>query len=132
MEVKGHASIRVWQEFKNASGSWSAWNDHHLGEVVQYVNGESVLAGKCKVCGGTSQATCTTCKGTGKAVCPSCQGRKQVLESELKRNPAPAGTTSPAAPTSAPKPQTRFELKDGRVSSAANHRHRQLRHYPHR
>jgi hypothetical protein len=118
MEVKGHAGNRVWQEFKRANGTWAAWNDHHLGEVIAYENGNPVLKGKCPVCTGTTQVACTACKGAGETTCSLCQGNRTLLESELAKKAAPA--TSPffqAAPTAPapPKPQFRFELKDGRV-----------------
>jgi len=116
MEVKGHAGIRVWQKFNKAGGGWNAWNDHHLGEVVEYQNGNPVLVGKCKVCDGTTKIPCATCKGTGEITCPLCKGTKVMADMPSPpAAPAAAPVTATAAPKAAASVSTRFELKDGRV-----------------
>lgn len=97
MNVPGHAPTELWQRFTTAKG-YRAWNQSHLGEVVEMRDGDAVLVGKCPVCAGTTRVKCATCDGTGQANCALCKGAGQVLQS--------------VQPVVMPG---EFPLKDGRV-----------------
>jgi hypothetical protein len=81
MDVAGHPATDIWQRFSKASGGWQAWNQNHVGDVIEYQNGDPVDTGKCKVCGGTGKVKCPVCKGTGYVACPICDGKKVVPQS---------------------------------------------------
>jgi hypothetical protein len=83
MDVKGHSPDELWRNFedKDHGGGSVAWNQHHLGEVIEYQNGRAVNVGRCKICGGTTKASCPVCKGKSAIVCPVCGGEKVVPES---------------------------------------------------
>lgn len=97
MQVEGHAPSELWQKFKTAKG-YRAWNQNHLGEVVEVRDGDAFLMGKCPVCGGTTKVKCGACDGTGLTKCRLCNGSGQVAQS-----------VQPAVPPG------EFPLKDGRV-----------------
>ncbi|HXE42279.1 MAG TPA: hypothetical protein VN516_04570 [Candidatus Baltobacteraceae bacterium] len=104
MDVDNHPATDIWQKFTKGSGGWSAWNQNHVGDVIEYQNGDPVNVGKCKVCSGTGKVKCTLCNGTGEINCPLCDGKKVVPESwtafdnpKMKNHPE------------------HFKLKDGRT-----------------
>jgi hypothetical protein len=80
MDVAGHSPTDLWQQFFNESGlgGYQAFNQTHVGDVIEYQNGVAVDTGKCKICGGTGKVTCSVCKGTGKVTCPICNGKKFI------------------------------------------------------
>jgi hypothetical protein len=81
LKVEGHAPTELWQKFPKKKGGYSAWNQNHVGEVVEIRDGEPVLAGKCPVCGGAAKIKCSACEGTGQAKCLLCAGTGQVAVS---------------------------------------------------
>ena len=104
MDVTGHPPTDLWQKFSNADGTYTAWNQNHIGQIIQMQNGKAVNVGNCPVCGGTGHVKCSVCKGTGEAVCTLCDGKKVVPESWSAFDN--------------PKMKTRpshFTLKDGRT-----------------
>ncbi len=104
MEVANHPPTDLWQKFQQADGTWQAWNQNHVGQVIEMQNGKAVNVGNCPVCGGTAHVKCPVCKGTGEVVCTICEGKKIVPESWSAFDN--------------PKMKTRpghFTLKDGRT-----------------
>jgi len=104
MDVAGHPPTDLWRKFSKGSGGWSAWNQNHVGDIIEYQNGDPVDVGKCKICGGTGKVKCTLCNGTGEITCPICEGKKVVPEfwtafdnPKMKNRPG------------------HFKLKDGRI-----------------
>jgi hypothetical protein len=97
LKVEGHGPNELWQKFTTAKG-YRAWNQSHLGEVVEMRNGDAVLVGKCPVCGGTTKIKCSVCAGEGQVKCLLCNGTGQVAQS-----------VQPAVQPG------EFALKDGRV-----------------
>ena len=82
LDVAGHDKSELWQKFYASDGrKWGAWNQHHIGEVIEMQNGAPVNVGKCKICGGTTHVPCTTCNGTGMIICDICDGKKAVPQS---------------------------------------------------
>ncbi len=81
MDVQGHPPTDIWQKFKTANRTWAAWNQNHVGDVIEYQNGNPVNIGKCKICGGTGHVKCKICDGSGEIDCPMCDGKKVVPES---------------------------------------------------
>jgi len=79
--VAGHDPEELWQKFNQSDGSWQAWNQGHLGEVIEMQEGKAVNVGKCKVCAGAGKIKCGVCNGTGLVVCPTCGGKKVVSSS---------------------------------------------------
>lgn len=75
MTVAGHGPNELWITFRGAKG-WRSWNQNHVGEVVQYQNGEPVNVGRCPICGGATTVVCSSCKGSGKQPCDICSGKK--------------------------------------------------------
>ncbi len=78
MEVAGHPASDVWQKFDQSDGSWVAYNQGHVGHVIEMQNGRAVDSGPCKICNGTGKVTCSVCNGTDKVVCPICGGKKFI------------------------------------------------------
>ena len=104
MDVAGHPPTDLWQKFPKAEGGYTAWDQNHVGQVIEIQNGNPVNVGNCKICGGTSRVKCPVCKGTGEVVCTLCEGKKVVPESWTAFDN--------------PKMKTRpshFKLKDGRA-----------------
>ncbi|MDB6093631.1 MAG: hypothetical protein JWM32_1193 [Verrucomicrobia bacterium] len=95
MPVAGHPDSDWWQKFYMEDGRYQAWNQHHLGEVVEMRNGTPTIAGRCAMCKGTTKVPCPGCAGKGEVECPLCRGLGQVA-------------TTVHAPDEIP-------LKDGRV-----------------
>jgi hypothetical protein len=81
LDVPGHPSSDIWQQFYQSDGSYEAYNQGHLGHVIVMENGMAVDTGPCKICGGTGKVPCSVCKGTGQVVCPICEGKKYVPDS---------------------------------------------------
>jgi len=54
MQVAGHAGTDLWIKFPYRGGSRS-WNQNHIGEVIEYVNGMPENKGACPICGGTGR-----------------------------------------------------------------------------
>jgi len=104
MEVAGHPPTDLWQKFFTAGGGYQAWNQNHVGQVVEMRDGKPVNIGNCPVCGGTGKVKCPVCKGTGEAVCSVCEGKKVVPES----------WTAFDNPRMKSRP-SQFKLKDGRT-----------------
>jgi hypothetical protein len=46
----------VWIKFSYAGGH-HAWNQNHIGDVIEYVNGRPENKGPCQICGGTTKVT---------------------------------------------------------------------------
>jgi hypothetical protein len=103
MQVEGHSPNDVWQKFPKDGGGWEAWNQSHVGEVIEKQNGRPVNIGKCRICLGTLLVKCPTCNGASQVTCDFCAGRKVV----------PAFWTEFNNPKQKVKPAV-VELKDGR------------------
>jgi len=118
MKVSGHDPSELWQKFRNKKGSgWQAWNQHHVGEVVEYQNGVATIAGKCKVCGGTGKEACATCHKEGKLTCPVCHGKGEIPNAVTTLAPAAAKAKIPASvipPAEAAGTPEVFRLRNGR------------------
>jgi hypothetical protein len=54
MHVDGHPDTDVWMKFVNADGHPVAYNQGHVGHVIEQVNGKYTDTGVCPVCGGTT------------------------------------------------------------------------------
>jgi hypothetical protein len=78
MEVAGHPASDVWQKFNQGDGSYTAYNQNHVGHVIAMQNGKAVDAGPCNTCGGTGKVDCSVCQGTGREACPICGGKKFI------------------------------------------------------
>src|SRR4051812_34730797 len=104
LEVAGHAPDELWQKFYGSDGKYTAWNQKHLGEVIEIQNGKAVNIGKCRQCGGTAKVNCATCKGAGEIVCPTCNGKKVI-----SANLAAIGAQKARASLK------KIQLKDGRT-----------------
>ncbi len=105
MTVAGHPPTDLWQEFYSSNGRpYGAWNQSHVGDVIEMQNGTPVNIGKCKICGGTGHVLCTKCQGTGIIVCDICDGKKVV----------PVSWTAFKNPK-LKNPPSEFKLKDGRI-----------------
>jgi hypothetical protein len=75
MNVAGHRPSELWMRFDNDDGTWVAWSQAHIGQVIEKVDGRWVNKGKCPVCGGKgvkpcprchAGLACTRCAGTGR------------------------------------------------------------------
>lgn len=55
MDVKGHPPTDVWMTFTDDKGSWVAFNQNHVGHVIQRVNGTPTDVGVCPVCKGSTR-----------------------------------------------------------------------------
>lgn len=104
MHVDGHPDTDVWQNFHQANGTSQAWNQGHVGEVIEMRGGVAVNTGKCPVCGGRGKVACKACSGTARLVCPICEGKKVVPENWTAFN-------NPKVKN----PPTMIQLKDGRT-----------------
>jgi hypothetical protein len=78
--VAGHSPSDLWMKFTQNDGSYHAWNQNHIGQIIKMENGRAVNAGNCPVCGGTTKVTCQMCKGTGQQACLICEGKKIIPE----------------------------------------------------
>lgn len=81
MYVKDHPDTDLWHKFDYSNGGWSAYNQGHVGHVIQLINGHWTDVGICPVCNGTGKAVCPVCNG--KKVCPTCHG-KGTIEKEVR------------------------------------------------
>jgi len=54
--LAGHPG-ELWMKFPNASGQggYQAWSQHHIGQLITYVNGIAQNQGVCPTCGGTGK-----------------------------------------------------------------------------
>jgi hypothetical protein len=52
MHVDGHPDTDIWMQFVDARGGVSAFNQHHIGHVIEPVNGVFTDKGVCPVCRG--------------------------------------------------------------------------------
>jgi hypothetical protein len=102
MTVAGHPPTDVWQKFTADDGRWQAYNQNHVGHVLQTIDGLPKDVGPCPICHGKTKVKCPVCKGTGEMVCSLCAGKKVVPESwtafdnpKMKNRPS------------------RFKMKDG-------------------
>jgi hypothetical protein len=55
MEVEGHPDTDVWMKFRNDDGTTRAYNQQHIGHVIELVNGTYTDTGVCPVCRGTTR-----------------------------------------------------------------------------
>lgn len=78
LDVPGHPPTDIWQKFYQADGSYMAYNQNHVGHVIQMQNGKAVDTGPCPLCGGTGKVPCSVCKGTGQETCLICGGKKFI------------------------------------------------------
>jgi len=104
MHVDGHPDSDIWQKFYTAGGGYQAWNQNHVGDVIQMQGGVPTDIGKCTVCGGTGKTKCAVCKGTGEVMCAICGGTKVV----------PVSWTAFDNPKMKDRP-SKFTLKDGKI-----------------
>jgi len=63
-------------EFRNANGTAQYVSQNHVGQTVEFKNGEWVLGGPCALCQGSTRIVCPSCRG--KNDCPACGGKGQV------------------------------------------------------
>jgi hypothetical protein len=61
----------MWKKFPVANG-YMEWSEHHVGQVVQKVDGQWQNLGTCPVCGGATKITDPVCRGTSEMPCPVC------------------------------------------------------------
>jgi hypothetical protein len=64
-----------WKKFNGPNGSSVEWSEHHVGQVVDKVNGSWQNLGTCPVCGGFAKITDMVCRGTSEMPCPTCSRR---------------------------------------------------------
>jgi hypothetical protein len=64
-----------WKRFNGPNGAWWEWSEHHIGQVVDKVNGQWQNLGTCPVCGGVSTITDPVCRGSSEMPCPTCVKR---------------------------------------------------------
>src|SRR6516164_1179980 len=76
MQVTGHPPTDIWQKFPKPGGGWTAYNQNHVGHVIELRNGDWVDTGPCPVCHGKGKIECAKCGGTGEIVCNVCEGTK--------------------------------------------------------
>jgi hypothetical protein len=76
MDVAGHSPDELWMVFEHPSGGWSAWNQSHVGDAIELVDGAWTNTGKCKLCNGTGRMPCPVCHGEKK--CPICGGEGKL------------------------------------------------------
>lgn len=81
MDVAGHPPTDLWQKFDRPAGQWRAYNQNHVGHIIEYRNGDWVDTGPCPICHGKGKVPCSKCDGTGEVVCDLCEGTKVVPES---------------------------------------------------
>lgn len=127
MEVAGHPPTDVWQVFRyktNSRSGYQAWNQAHVGQVIEMVDGMPTNVGDCKICHGTTRVPCPTCQGKAEVVCPVCHGAKMLAPAKAPGAPVaaakPAASAAPAvlAPSvdEVPPPATQtFRLKNGKT-----------------
>lgn len=72
MTVANHRPDELWMRFVHDDGSWTAWSQNHIGEVVEKVDGRWVNRGRCPRCRGTAKEPCPACQGRN--ACPRCRG----------------------------------------------------------
>src|SRR5262245_46929100 len=54
MHVKGHPDTDIWMQFTDVKGRTVAFNQNHIGHVIEPVNGQYTDTGVCPVCRGRS------------------------------------------------------------------------------
>ncbi|MDD5140831.1 MAG: hypothetical protein PHY43_11290 [Verrucomicrobiales bacterium] len=86
MDVAGHPPTDLWQKFNQGNGSYTAYNQGHVGHVIAMQNGKAMDTGPCKICGGTGKVVCSVCKGTGLEACLICGGKKYIPDSWTPAN----------------------------------------------
>ena len=104
MHVEGHSDTDLWQQFHQSDGTSRAWNQAHVGQVIEMQAGQAVNIGNCKICGGTGKVKCSVCSGTGEVVCSICDGKKIVPEAWTAFN-------NPKLKN----PPKKIQLKNGRI-----------------
>jgi hypothetical protein len=55
MDVPGHPPTDIWMQFMDVSGRRVAFNQNHIGHVIQPVNGQYTDTGVCPVCRGRTR-----------------------------------------------------------------------------
>lgn len=81
MDVPGHPATDIWQKFQLPGGGWRAYNQNHVGHVIELRGDDWVDTGPCPICNGTGKVECPKCKGTGEITCSLCEGKGVVPES---------------------------------------------------
>jgi hypothetical protein len=82
INVEGHRPDELWRRFNNRDDNgWQAWNQDHVGEVIEMREGKPVNTGKCGICRGNMRLKCSACDGTSQALCHICDGKRVVPES---------------------------------------------------
>ena len=76
MNVPGHAPDKLWARFDNDDGTYAAWSEDHLGQVIEKVNGRWENKGACPICHGSGTKACPTCHDQRR--CPRCGGTGQL------------------------------------------------------
>jgi len=104
LEVKGHSPKELWQKFPKAQGGYEAWNQNHVGEIIQIEGGLPRNIGKCPTCKGAARIACAKCAGKGTVTCFICEGKAVV----------PAAWTAANNPRLDNHPDL-IKLRDGRT-----------------
>lgn len=55
MHVAGHPDTDVWMKFVSPSGRTVAYNQNHVGHMIELVDGKYTDTGVCPVCRGTTR-----------------------------------------------------------------------------
>lgn len=55
LNVKGHPDTDIWMQFVHADGRWEAYNQDHVGHVIEMRDGKYIDTGVCPVCRGTTR-----------------------------------------------------------------------------
>ena len=72
LDVRGHSPDELWMRFYHDDGTWVAWSQAHIGQVIEKVDGRWVNKGTCPICGGTGLKPCPSCHG--RLACSKCGG----------------------------------------------------------
>jgi hypothetical protein len=81
VKVEGHGDNELWQEFKGQTQG-KMWTQAHIGELIEFENGDPVNKGACPTCNRTGKISCTLCAGTD--VCVACGGTKLMTKEQKK------------------------------------------------
>jgi hypothetical protein len=60
-----------WKKFNTANG-YKEWSEHHIGQVIDKIDGDYQNLGECPVCGGIATITDPVCRGTSMMPCSVC------------------------------------------------------------
>jgi hypothetical protein len=104
LEVAGHPPTDRWQKFALGHAKYSAYNQNHVGHLIQVQGDKAVDIGACPVCHGLTKISCPACNATGHQMCLVCGGKKFV----------PSGWSATDNPWFNSQPD-RLRLADGRI-----------------